>query len=111
MDLLAASLINVLLACSVSSGGWPCLGRFAVVSYPYFQFLHSFIRDLFVVFLGLHDGNKPLWASQNCCIFTEIKLHTGGKCLLICLLKMLKNHHLPSAAQLCATLCWSSSRA
>ena len=35
MGLLAASMINALLAEPVSLGGQPCLGRFAVVPYSF----------------------------------------------------------------------------
>ena len=55
-----------------------------------FKLLHNFIPDLSGVFLGLHDvvwslrfSNKLLRASQNSCIYTEIKLHTDGLYVLI----------------------------
>ena len=43
--LFVASLINALLAWSVSFGGWHSLGRFVVVSYSF----HFLIMDLMVL--------------------------------------------------------------
>ena len=111
MGLLDASLINALLARPVSLDVRPFLGMFAVVPYSFhFQVmdwvvlckmfkawaifsypnLHNFIPDLSGVFLWLHDAvcslmfsNKPLRLSQNSCIYTKIRLHTGGLHLLI----------------------------
>ena len=40
--LFVASLINALLAWSVSFGGWPSLGRFVVVPYSFHFFNNGF---------------------------------------------------------------------
>lgn len=66
IGLLAASLINALLARPVGLGGRPWLGRFAVVPYS----LHFQLMDWTM-------------ALQNSCIYTDNKLHTSGLYLLI----------------------------
>ncbi|MEQ2237778.1 hypothetical protein ILYODFUR_026502 [Ilyodon furcidens] len=80
MGLLAVCLFNVLLAQPVSLGGQPCLGSSYAI--PCAKPLHNFLPDLSAVFLGLHDAACSLvnlrGQKQDSCIYTEIKLQTGG---------------------------------
>jgi hypothetical protein len=56
LGLFVASLINVPLAWSVSFGGRPSLGRFAVVPYSF----HSLIMDLMVLCEMFKDVQKKI---------------------------------------------------